>query len=93
MNQGLNSLKNGEFFKGDVKIIRKAKPGPVVFVVTNGMGAIEAVTKDSDFNVPDVVYIEGYVNEHKGRIQIELQKITKSNFDFETILLAKAIAP
>lgn len=90
MNQGLNSLKNGDFFKGDVKIIRKAKPGPVVFVVTNGMGAIEAVTKDSDFNVPDVVYIEGYVNEHKGRIQIELQKITKSNFDFETILLAKA---
>jgi RecJ-like exonuclease len=90
MNQGLNTLKNGDFFKGDVKIIRKAKPGPVVFIVTNGLGAVEAVIKDSEFNVSDVVYIEGYVNEHKGRTQIEIQKISKSNFDFEAILSAKS---
>jgi len=90
MNQGLNTLKNGDFFKGDVKIIRKAKPGPVVFIVTNGLGAVEAVIKDSDFNVSDVVYIEGQVNEHKGRTQIEIQRISKSNFDFEAILTAKS---
>jgi hypothetical protein len=39
-NKGLNTLTNRDYFKGDVKIIRKAKPGPVVFIVTNGLGAI-----------------------------------------------------
>lgn len=89
-NKGLNKLTNRDFFKGDVKIIRKAKPGPVVFIVTNGLGAIEAVIKDSEFNVGDVVYIEGQVNEHKGRTQIEIQKIQKSTMDFDTIMLQKA---
>ena len=64
-NKGLNSLRPHETFKGDVKIIKKSKPGPVVFIVTNGIGAVEAVIRDSDFNTGDVVYIEGQVNEHK----------------------------
>lgn len=89
-NKGLNTLTNRDYFKGDVKIIRKAKPGPVVFIVTNGLGAIEAVIKDSDFNVGDVVYIEGQVNEHKGRTQIELKTIQKSNTDFDTIMFNRS---
>ncbi|MBI2414575.1 hypothetical protein HYV31_01870 [candidate division WWE3 bacterium] len=90
LNTGLNSLKARDIFKGDVKIIKKSKPGPVVFIVTNGLGAVEAVKKDSDFEVGDVVYIEGEVNEHKGRIQIELSKITKSNMNFDAIMFERA---
>ncbi len=89
-NKGLNTLTNRDYFKGDVKIIRKAKPGPVVFIVTNGLGAIEAVIKDSDFNVGDVVYIEGQVNEHKGRTQVELKVIKKSDTDFDTIMFDRS---
>lgn len=89
-NTGLNSLKPTQTFAGDVKIIKKSKPGPVVFIVTNGIGAIEAVIKDSDFEAGQVVYIEGTVNEHRGRLQIELEKITNSDMDFETIINERA---
>lgn len=89
-NKGLNALSNRDYFSGDVKIIRKAKPGPVVFVVTNGLGAVEAVIKDSDFNVGDVVYLEGPVNEHKGRTQIEIKSIKKSSMDFDAIMYERS---
>jgi len=89
-NKGLNTLTNRDYFKGDVKIIRKAKPGPVVFIVTNGLGAIEAVIKDSDYNVGDVVYLEGQVNEHKGRTQIEIKTIRKSTMDFDSIMFERS---
>ncbi|MCL5003705.1 MAG: hypothetical protein M1352_00365 [Patescibacteria group bacterium] len=89
-NTGLNSLKSGERFFGDVKIIKKAKPGPVVFIVTNGLGAIEAVTKDSDFKVGEVVHLEGLVNEHRGKLQIEIEKIRPSSTDFDAVILEKA---
>ena len=89
-NKGLNALKPHEVFKGDVKIIKKSKPGPVVFIVTNGIGAAEAVKKDSDFKVGDVVYIEGEVNEHKGRIQIELDVIQNSNVNFDEIMINRS---
>lgn len=88
--KGLNTLSNRDYFQGDVKIIRKAKPGPVVFVVTNGLGAVEAVIKDSDFNVGDVVYLEGPVNEHKGRTQIEIKSIKKSSMDFDAIMYERS---
>lgn len=87
---GLNSLKPNDRFSGDVKIINKSKPGPVVFIVTNGTGAIEAVIKDSDFAIGDVVNIVGTVNEHRGRLQIELEKITSSDFDFSKIIEERA---
>lgn len=90
---GLNSLKPNDKFEGVVKIVKKSKPGPVVFIVTNGTGAIEAVTKESDFNIGDVVYIEGTVNEHRERLQIELAKITPSEYDFDTILSEKSNPP
>jgi len=89
-NKGLNTLTNRDYFKGDVKIIRKAKPGPVVFIVTNGLGAIEAVIKDSEYNVGDVVYLEGQVNEHKGRTQIEIKTIRKSTMDFDSIMFERS---
>ena len=89
-NKGLNLLQPNEFYSGDVKIIKKAKPGPVVFIVTNGIGAVEAVIKDSDFNAGDVVYIEGNVNEHRGKMQIELTKIRSSNMDFDVIINQQA---
>jgi RecJ-like exonuclease len=89
-NVGLNTLRPGDSFKGDVKIIKKIKPGPVVFVVTNGVGAIEAVIKDSPFKVGDVVYIEGDVNEHNGRLQIELAKIIKSDMNFDDVILQRS---
>jgi len=85
-NKGLNSLRPNEMFKGDVKIIKKSKPGPVVFIVTNGIGAVEAVIKDSNFNTGDVVYIEGQVNEHKGRTQVEIKVIRKSDMNFDAII-------
>ncbi len=88
--KGLNTLTNRDYFKGDVKIIRKAKPGPVVFIVTNGLGAIEAVIKDSEYNVGDVVYLEGQVNEHKGRTQIEIKTIRKSTMDFDSIMFERS---
>jgi len=87
---GLNALKPQDLFKGDVKIIKKSKPGPVVFIVTNGIGAAEAVKKDSDYKVGDVVYIEGIVNEHKGKIQIEIDLIRESNIDFDDIIIKRS---
>ena len=90
MNKGLNLLQPNEYFIGDVKIIKKAKPGPVVFIVTNGIGAIEAVIKDSDFNAGEVVHIEGKVNEHRGRLQIELDRISPSNMNFDAIINERA---
>lgn len=89
-NVGLNSLKNYDKFRGDVKIIKKSKPGPVVFIVSNGLGAIEAVTKDSKFKAGDVVYLEGQVNEHKGKLQIEISSIKKSDMDFDAIISEKS---
>ena len=42
-------LTPGDPFEGVVKIIRKAKPGPVIFSVTDGTMTMDAVTKDSKF--------------------------------------------
>lgn len=89
-NKGLNALTSRDTFKGDVKIIKKSKPGPVVFIVTNGLGAIEAVIKDSDFKVGEVVYLEGDVNEHRGRLQIEIAKIKPSNMNFDAIIAQRS---
>lgn len=91
-NNNLKSLRPGDYFKGSVKIIRKAKPGPVVFLVTNGLGIIEAVTKDSDFQAGEFVYIEGQVQEHQGRIQIELDQIKTSTMNFDEII-SEAVKP
>jgi len=77
---------DGSFFDGIVKINRKAKPGPVVFLVSDGESNIDAVTKDSDFDVDDVVHLLGPVTERAGRRQIEISRIEKSEMDFEKII-------
>ncbi len=86
----LAQIKDGVFFKGDVKIIRKAKPGPVIFLVTDGEGSVDAVTKDSNFEEEQVVYLNGPVSERAGRFQIEITTMEKSDKDFDKILEAKA---
>lgn len=84
--QNILDLKSGDFYEGIVKILRKAKPGPVIFNVTDGKGNIEAVIKDSNFEADDVVKISGIAAERLGKLRIEIEKISKSEMDFEKIL-------
>jgi RecJ-like exonuclease len=80
-------LKGGDYFSGTVKIMRKAVPGPVVFIVSDGYGSIEAVTKESNFEVDEVVHLEGEVSERANKLQIEIDKMIKSpEADFESII-------
>lgn len=72
-------LKGGDYFSGTVKIMRKAVPGPVVFVVSDGYGSIEAVTKDSSFEADDVVQLEGEVSERADKLQIEIDRMIKTD--------------
>ena len=82
----LENIQSGDFFKGTVKILRKARPGPVIFNVTDGFNIIEAVTKDSNFDVDDVVDLAGKVEERMGKIQIEIAGMVKSENDFTEII-------
>jgi RecJ-like exonuclease len=82
----LLDAKDGSFFDGIVKINRKAKPGPVVFLVSDGESSIDAVTKDSEFDVDDVVHLIGPVSERAGRRQIEIVRMEKSEMDFDNII-------
>ena len=86
----LAQAKDGVFFKGTVKIMRKAKPGPVIFIVSDGTGNIDAVIKDSTYEVDQVVTMEGPVSERAGKLQIEIKSMAPSNKDFEEILDERA---
>ena len=81
-DKNIDQLKSGDFFDNTVKIVRKAKPGPVIFLITDGHGNIDAVTKESEFNEEDIVRVIGPVSERAGRLQIEISRIEKSNEDF-----------
>ena len=83
-------LVDGDFYKGTVKIMHKAQPGPVIFTVSDGYGSADAVIKDSEFQVDDVVEIAGPVNERAGKLQIELKRIDPSKKDFSTIVEANS---
>ncbi|MGV8086099.1 MAG: DHH family phosphoesterase [Candidatus Woesearchaeota archaeon] len=82
----IKDTTDGSFFDGIVKINRKAKPGPVVFLVSDGESSIDAVTKDSEFDVNDVVHIMGPVSDRAGRKQIEIVRIEKSSANFDEII-------
>lgn len=82
----IKNVKDADYFSGIVKILRKAKPGPVIFLVTDGTGSVDAMIKDSSFNEGDVVFIEGRVSERAGKLQIEISKINKADKDFDAIL-------
>lgn len=79
-------LKDGDYYSGTVKIMRKAQPGPIIFTVSDGYGSADAVVKDSQYEVNDVVDLEGEVNERAGRLQIEILKITPSSANFSSII-------
>jgi RecJ-like exonuclease len=79
-------LKDGDYYTGTVKILRKAQPGPVIFTVSDGYGVGDAVTKDSEFLVDDIVDLEGFVNERAGKLQIEIVKMDHSKTEFNKII-------
>jgi RecJ-like exonuclease len=89
--RNLTVAKDGDFFEGVVKITRKARPGPVIFSVTDGEMTIDAVIKDADFDVNDVIKISGPIMERAGRLQIEIKSIASDTADFETILQEKSL--
>jgi archaea-specific RecJ-like exonuclease len=86
----LHLLNDGDYFKGTVKILRKAKPGPVVFSVTDGTKIVDAVTKDSDFNSDEVVYLRGKASKRQDTLQIEIDEIKVSDADFSKIIDEKS---
>ncbi|MGV8169169.1 MAG: DHH family phosphoesterase [Candidatus Nanoarchaeia archaeon] len=86
----LESVKDGDYFEGIVKITRKARPGPVVFSVTDGTMTVDAVTKDSEYEVDAVVNLSGPVSERAGRLQIEIRSISKADANFEDIINEKS---
>ncbi|MHA1675275.1 MAG: hypothetical protein ACTSYI_16815, partial [Promethearchaeota archaeon] len=45
----INELETGDYFRGTVKILRKAKPGPLILSVFDGTGTITAVAHDRIF--------------------------------------------
>lgn len=87
----LTSVSVGDFYEGTVKIFRRTQPGPVIFVVGDGGGSIDAVTKESPFAVDDVVDIKGVVTERAGKLQLEIRDMQASNLDFDTLLDKKSI--
>ncbi len=82
----ISQIESGDYFEGTVKIMRKAKPGPVIFLVSDGLKSVDAVIKDSSFEEGDVVELRGAVSERAGRLQIEIDSITKSEKDFDSII-------
>ena len=77
-------LKGGDYFQGLVKIMRKTQPGPVIFVVSDGYASVDAVTKESSFDVGEVVELTGQVNERAGKLQIEIDIMKKSKEEFDS---------
>ncbi|MCF7901390.1 hypothetical protein K9L67_04130, partial [Candidatus Woesearchaeota archaeon] len=86
----ISQLKEDDYFQGIVKITRKIVPGPVIFVVTDGTGMIDAKIRDSNIDEGKVVYISGRVSERAGKLQIDIDKIYVEEKDFDSILDEKA---
>jgi RecJ-like exonuclease len=79
-------LSDGDYFQGTVKIMRKTQPGPVIFVVSDGYGCIDAVIKESDFETGQVVDISGKIKERAARLQLEIDSMSPSKKDFNSII-------
>ena len=82
--------REGDYLKATVRIERVSKPGPTIFVVSDGYGMVDAVTKDSDLKLNDVVELEGEVNERAGKLQVEIRHIKKVDMDFESLVTQKS---
>lgn len=79
-------LKPGDRYSGCVKILKKSIPGPVIFSISDGYGIIDAVIKESEFNVNDIVKISGKISERAGKSQMEIEHIKKTEIDFDSII-------
>jgi RecJ-like exonuclease len=79
-------LKDGDFFSGDVKILRKAKPGPTILLVTDGYASIDVVADDNAPDADSMIKLTGKVNERNGKLQIEAKFLERSNADFSKII-------
>ncbi len=79
-------LADGDYFQGTVKIMKKSQPGPVIFVVSDGYGCIDSVIKESNFKTGDIAEIAGAVKERAGRLQLEIDTLTHSKKDFNSII-------
>jgi len=79
-------LKDQDYFQGTVKIMRKTQPGPVIFVVSDGYGSVDAVIKESDFQTGEVVELAGKVNERAGKLQIEIDSIKKTDKTLDKVI-------
>ena len=88
--ESIINLKDNDYFKGTVKVLRKAQPGPVILTVSDGYGLVDAVSKECKFDAEDVVELEGYVNERAGKLQVEIKYIKKSDKDFNAIIDQKS---
>jgi len=86
INKDIAFLKGGDNFSGIVKIMKKTQPGPVIFTISDGYNMADAVIKNSNFNVGDVIEITGFANIRGGKLQIEIEKIRESEKDFDFII-------
>jgi RecJ-like exonuclease len=84
--EGIVNLKDGDYYSGNVKIMKKAQPGPVIFSISDGYGTIEAVIKNSDFETGETVKISGAANQRAGKLQIEIEEIKKSDFNLDQVI-------
>jgi len=66
--------------------MKKTQPGPVIFTISDGYNMADAVIKNSNFNVGDVIEITGFANIRGGKLQIEIEKIRESEKDFDFII-------
>jgi len=82
----LSSVKEGDYYRGIVKVLRKSVPGPVIFSLSDGNKAIDGVIKTSDYDADDVLEVEGYVSLRAGQMQLEIVLIKKSDADFGKII-------
>lgn len=86
----LSELQLNDIFNGTVKVIGKFVPGPVVFTVSDGYKTIEAVIRQSTFDVDDIIDIQGKAMERNGALRLEIDKIRKSEKNFDDILAEKS---
>jgi archaea-specific RecJ-like exonuclease len=82
----LSEVNQGDYYKGTVKVLRKAVPGPVIFSLSDGTKIIDGVIKNSKYEVDDILDVEGYISARADKIQLDLNKITKSVVDFDKII-------
>lgn len=85
VKRAINTLEMGDYFKGNVKILRKVKPGPLILSVFDGTGTIDAVAHDSIFENLDIennqtkTYNFGNVQIKDSRKSSETNKKTQKN--------------